>query len=117
MSVSKFWVFSVIANLASICGFLGVGYSDLSENVLTLIPASVIALYCGYTVIHLTHKLITSTRPAFDVNNTDRNNLFRSFAFLILSLTVIVFLFYQTEKTDLTPKQENQQKAIESAKI
>jgi hypothetical protein len=117
MNSKQFGVFGVTANLASIFGFLGVGYSDLSENVLTLIPALIIAIYCGYTAIRLSHKLITSTRPAFDVNNTDRNNLFTSSVFFIFSLTVIIFLLYQAEKADYSPKESNSPTVIESVKI
>lgn len=99
-SIGLLGLFGILGNLASILPFLGIGYSDLSNNIITLVPASIIAIYTLVKAIKVSHKLLTSTRPAFDVNNTDKKNLLVYLAILILSSIVILTILNHSSSAE-----------------
>jgi hypothetical protein len=90
-------IFAFVGTLASIFAFFGIDSGDFNSSLIWLLPVFLVALVSFIKLILSMSKLFSSTRPDFNPKSKEHNALFWSAIFFVLSLTVLIFIFFNRQ--------------------
>lgn len=90
-------IFAFVGTLASIFAFFGIDADDFRSTLIWLLPVFLVTLVSFFKLILSISRLYSSTRPDFNPRSKEHNALFWSAIFFVLSLTVLIFIFFNRQ--------------------